>query len=86
MVASSRATYAFALAWPGGEALVAEAVGVATSLGLTASYFPSDRDVVSLVPGYLLGVVLKDDEKDRERLLAYWDSTIKRRAEAAARS
>lgn len=63
----------------------AEAVGVATALGLSASYFPSERDVASLVPGYLLGVVLKDDAKDRERLLSYWDSTIKRRAESGAR-
>ena len=46
----------------------AEAVGVASSLGLEAAYFPGDRDLASLVPGYLLGVVLKDDPKDRGRL------------------
>ncbi len=63
----------------------AEAVAVASSLGLSAAYFPTERDPASLVPGYLLGVVLKDDPKDRGRLLAYWDSTVKRRAEAGSR-
>lgn len=63
----------------------AEAVNVATSLGLAAAYFPSDRDVLSLVPEHLLGVVLKDEAKDRGRLLAYWDSAVKRRAEEGAR-
>jgi hypothetical protein len=29
-------------------------------------------------------VVLKDDPKDRGRLLAYWDGAVKRRAEGAA--
>jgi len=63
----------------------AEAVAVASSLGLSAAYFESEGDVLSLVPGHLLGVVLKDDEKDRGRLLAYWDSVVKRRADAGAR-
>lgn len=63
----------------------AEAVGVASSLGLAKSYFASDRDVLSLLPGYLLGVVLKDEPKDRGKLLAYWDGSIKRRAEEAGR-
>ena len=35
----------------------AEAVAVATSLGLAAAYFPSDRDVLSLLPGHCLGLV-----------------------------
>jgi hypothetical protein len=34
-----------------------------------------------LLPGYLLGVVLKDDPKDRGRLLSYWDGAVKRRSE-----
>jgi MoxR-like ATPase len=63
----------------------AEAVGVASSLGLQVSFLPSERDVLSLVPGYLLGVVLKDEPKDRGRLLAYWDSAVKRRAEGGGR-
>jgi MoxR-like ATPase len=63
----------------------AEAVSVASSLGLSAAYFPSERDVLSLVPGYLLGVVTKDEPKDRGRLLAYWDGPVKRRAEGDAR-
>ncbi|MFC9955740.1 AAA family ATPase, partial [Streptomyces prasinus] len=37
----------------------AEAVSVAGSLGLAAAYFPGDRDVLSLLPGHLLGVVRK---------------------------
>ncbi len=63
----------------------AEAVGVASSIALQTTYFSSDRDPLTLVPGYLLGVVLKDDPKDRGRLLAYWDATVKRRAEQKAR-
>lgn len=59
----------------------AEAVGVAGAIGLQTAYFASDRDPLTLVPGYLLGVVLKDDPKDRARLLSYWDSAVKRRAE-----
>jgi hypothetical protein len=39
---------------------------------------------VALLPGFLLGVVLKDDPKDRGRLLAYWDGAVKRRAEEKA--
>ncbi|WP_344667798.1 AAA family ATPase [Catenulispora yoronensis] len=63
----------------------AEAVGVATSLALSAAYFPTDRDVLSLLPGHLLGVVRKDDPTDTARLLAYWDSAIRRRAQNGAR-
>jgi len=60
----------------------AEAVSVATSLGLQAAYLPSERDLASLLPGYLLGVVLKDEPKDRGRLLGYWDGPVRRRADA----
>lgn len=63
----------------------AEAVAVASSMGLAATYFPSDRDVARLLPEYLLGVVMKDEPKDRGKLLAYWDATVKRRSEGDAR-
>jgi MoxR-like ATPase len=63
----------------------AEAVAVASSMGLAATYFPSERDVARLLPEYLLGVVMKDEPKDRGKLLAYWDATVKRRAEGDAR-
>lgn len=63
----------------------AEAVAVATSLGLAAAYFPGDRDVLSLFPGHLLGVVRKDDPSDGTKLLGYWDSTVRRRAEDGSR-
>lgn len=59
----------------------AEAVSVAGSLALAAAYFPSDRDVLSLLPGHLLGVVRKDDPADAARLLGYWDGAVRRRAE-----
>ena len=39
---------------------------------------------MSLLPGYLLGVVLKDNQEDRARLLAYWDGPIRRRGESDA--
>jgi MoxR-like ATPase len=63
----------------------AEAVAVATSLALAAAYFPGDRDVASLLPGHLQGVVRKDDAADGARLLGYWDSVIRQRAEAGGR-
>ena len=63
----------------------AEAVGVATSLLTSATFFPTERDPLSILPSYLLGVVMKDEPKDRARLLAYWDGAIKRRAEGKAR-
>ena len=63
----------------------AEAVAVATSLGLAAAYFPSDRDVLSLVPGHLRGVVCKDDPADGAKLLGYWDGAVRRRAEDGGR-
>ncbi len=63
----------------------AEAVAVASSIGLAATYFPGDRDLARLLPEYLLGVVMKDEPKDRGKLLAYWDATVKRRAEGESR-
>jgi hypothetical protein len=62
----------------------AEAVGVTTSLGLQSAYL-GVADPLSLLPGYLLGAVRKDDPEDQGRLLAYWDSTIRHRAENGAR-
>ncbi|GAA3853678.1 AAA family ATPase [Saccharothrix violaceirubra] len=64
----------------------AEAVAVATSLGLSDAYFPGDRDTLSLLPGHLLGVVRKDDPADAARLLGYWDGPVRRRAESGART
>lgn len=59
----------------------AEAVAVASALGLAATYFPGERDAARLLPEYLLGVVMKDEPRDRGKLLAYWDASVKRRAE-----
>lgn len=64
----------------------AEAVSVAAALGLAAAYFPSQRDVLSLLPGHLLGVVRKDDPNDAARLLGYWDGAVRRRAEDGSRT
>jgi MoxR-like ATPase len=63
----------------------AEAVAVASSIGLAATYFPAAGEIARLVPEYLLGVVMKDEPRDRGKLLAYWDQAIKRRAEGDAR-
>ena len=70
---------------PGTVMSTAEAVAIAASIGRQSAYFPSQKDPLSYVPGQLLGVVLKDDAKDRARLLAYWDSAVKRRAEDGLR-
>jgi MoxR-like ATPase len=59
----------------------AEAVAVATSLGLSAAYFGDRRDPTAELPGHLLGVVRKDSPEDEGRLLAYWDGPVRRRAE-----
>ena len=67
---------------PGTVMSTAEAVAIASSLGLQAAYF--GRDVVPLLPAYLLGAVRKDDPQDQARLLGYWDAAVKRRAEAGA--
>ena len=63
----------------------AEAVAVASALGLAATYFPGARDAARLLPEYLLGVVMKDEPRDRGKLLAYWDAAVKRRAEGDER-
>jgi MoxR-like ATPase len=59
----------------------AEAVTVAAAITRQGAFFPAQKDPVSLLPGYLLGVVLKDNQEDRDRLLAYWDGPIRRRGE-----
>jgi MoxR-like ATPase len=82
---SGRTVEGWAVEKPSSVMSTAEAVAVASSIGLAATYFPGDRDVARLVPEYLLGVVMKDDPKDRGKLLAYWDATVKRRAEGEAR-
>jgi MoxR-like ATPase len=64
----------------------AEAVGVTTSIALSAAYFPGDRDPLSLVPGHLIGVVRKDDPADADRLLAYWDGAVRKRAQDETRA
>lgn len=69
---------------PGTVMSTAEAVGVATSLGVEAAFFAGRHDVLPLLPGYLMGVVRKDDPRDQARLLGYWDSVVKRRADAGA--
>ncbi len=66
---------------PGTVMSTAEAVGVATSLGLQAAYFGDTGDVLPLLPSYLLSVVRKDDPQDQARLLGYWDGAVKRRAD-----
>ena len=68
----------------------AEAVGVATSLGgskpRTFAGLATADDVLALLPGYLLGVVRKDDPRDQAHLLGYWDAVVKRRARSRASS
>lgn len=59
----------------------AEAVTVAAAITRQGAFFSAQKDPVSLLPGYLLGVVLKDNVEDRDRLLAYWDGPVRRRSE-----
>jgi MoxR-like ATPase len=62
----------------------AEAVAVAAAITRQGAFFAAQKDPVSLLPGHLLGVVLKDNHEDRDRLLAYWDGPIRRRGERDA--
>jgi hypothetical protein len=82
---SGRAVEGWAVERPTAVMSTAEAVGVATSLGLQAAYLDPAGDPASLLPGYLLGTVRKDDPADQGKLLGYWDTAVKRRAEAGAR-
>jgi MoxR-like ATPase len=76
---AGRTEEGWAIDRPGTVMSTAEAVSVATSLGLQAAYFPGD--VLPLLPSYLLSVVRKDDPQDEARLLGYWDGPVKRRAD-----
>ncbi len=62
----------------------AEAVSVATALGVAAAYLPGNGDLLAGLPGQLIGVVRKDDPADAARLLGYWDGPVRRRAEQGA--
>ena len=66
---------------PGTVMSTAEAVAVTAAVMREAAFFPSGFDPITRLPGHLLGVVMKDDLKDRERLLNYWDGPVRRRAE-----
>jgi MoxR-like ATPase len=82
---AGRTAEGWAVEKPGTVMSTAEAVGIATSLGIQAAYFQPSGDVLPLLPGYLLGVVRKDDPQDQARLLGYWDAAVKRRADAGAK-
>lgn len=82
---NGRSVEGWAVEKPSTVMSTAECVSVLSSLGLQQAYFPTDRDAVSLFPGYLLGVVLKDDPNDRGKLLSYWDGVVKKRAQGGAR-
>lgn len=60
----------------------AEAVAISGSIALSAAFFPHAADGIRQIPGHLLGAVRKDDADDGARLLSYWDTVIRRRAEA----
>jgi MoxR-like ATPase len=79
---SGRSVEGWAVEKPSTVMSTAEAVAVTASIGLAAAYFPGDRPPLGLVPEHLLGVVRKDDEADRARLLSYWDGSVRRRAES----
>ncbi|MCK6488305.1 MAG: AAA family ATPase [Planctomycetes bacterium] len=81
-----RSAEGWAVEKPGTVMSTAECVAAAAAIARQTAYFPSQRDPLSLVPGHLLGTVLKDEPDDRGRLLAYWDSVVRRRAEAGART
>jgi MoxR-like ATPase len=82
---SGRAVEGWAVERPTTVMSTAEAVGVATSIGLQVTYLDRRADPVALLPGYLLGTVRKDDPADQGKLLGYWDTVVKRRAQGGAR-
>jgi hypothetical protein len=69
---------------PGTVMSTAEAVAITAAIHREGVFFPSGFDPVSRLPGHLLGAVMKDDAKDRERLLGYWDGAVRRRADTGA--
>lgn len=75
-----RTTEGWAVEKPSSVMSTAEAVAVASSIGLATTYF-GGGDASRLLPEYLLGVVMKDEPRDRGKLLAYWDAAVKRRAD-----
>ena len=54
----------------------AEAVSIACSLSRKQSYFASAKDIVRDLPGYIKGVVIKDEPKDADKILRYWDGPV----------
>lgn len=66
---------------PGSVLSTAEAVSISSSIALAEAYFPGSAGAEA-IPGHLLGAVRKDDDRDADRLRAYWDSAVHRRAEA----
>jgi MoxR-like ATPase len=82
---SGRTVEGWAVERPTTVLSTAEAVGVASSLGLQSAFLGGGRDPADLLPGFLLGVVRKDDPADQGRLLGYWDTAVRRRAEGGAR-
>ncbi|MEU9606947.1 AAA family ATPase [Streptomyces sp. NPDC048057] len=81
---SGRSTEGWEVERPSTVMSTAEAVHVATAMGLGAAYLGDGRDVVRSLPGHLLGTVRKDDPADHARLLGYWDGPVRRRAESGA--
>lgn len=78
---SGRTTEGWQVQQPSTVMSTAEAVAVTTAILREGVFFPSGFDPLSRLPGHLLGVVMKDDPKDRERLLHYWDGPVRRRSE-----
>jgi hypothetical protein len=68
--------------------------GQRAALEMTEAARETPQDQNSFAAGLYMGmcdlgsvfrVVLKDDAQDRARLLGYWDSAVKRRAETGSR-
>lgn len=78
---SGRTSEGWQVQQPGTIMSTAEAVAVTAAIIREGAFFPSGFDPISRLPGHLLGVVMKDDPKDRERLLHYWDGPVRRRSE-----
>jgi MoxR-like ATPase len=78
---SGRTEEGWAVERPASVLSTAEAVAAGTSLCLQAAWFTERGAAAGLLPEHLLGVVLKDEPKDRARLVSYFDGPVKRRAE-----
>ncbi|AKK06457.1 MoxR-like ATPase [Corynebacterium mustelae] len=72
----------WSVAQPSTVMSTAEAVAISTSISLASAYFPDSGTQLGLIPGHILGAVRKDDEKDSERIVAYFDKAVQRRAKA----